>query len=389
MALFFLPGVVLATWVSRTPDIRDLLEASHAQMGLLLMGMSVGSMSGILMSGSLALRFGARRVIAVASAITALSLPVIAAGAGLGSGLLFAAGLGMSGFAMGAGEVAMNVEGAQIEVLSGKPFLPKMHGFFSLGSTIAALAGIAFTHFRVPVPLHLGIVALLGVIVPLAVRHIPAGMESVAPKPTAASGPKERLFTDVRLLLLGAIVLALALGEGAANDWLPLVMVDGHGFAPAFGSFAYAIFAGCMTIGRMSGGPLVSFLGPKRVLLLSALSSSLGLALVIFADNRLVVLLAIIAWGLGSALGFPVAVSAAGATGSDSARRVSLVATIGYLATLAGPPALGLLAEVGGLRRALLLVLGLCLVAAVMSATLRNRTRTADERTDPESAPTQ
>lgn len=388
MALFFLPGAVLATWVSRTPDIRDLLEASHAQMGLLLMGMSVGSMVGILISGALAIRFGARRVIAAASTITALSLPVIAAGAGLGSGLLFSFGLAMSGFAMGAGEVAMNVEGAKVEELGGKPFLPKMHGFFSLGSTITALLGIAFTHHEVPVPVHLGVVALLGLIVPFAVRHIPAGMDSVAPKPTSGTGTKERLFTDVRLLLLGAIVLALALGEGAANDWLPLVMVDGHGFNAALGSFAYAIFAGCMTIGRMAGGPLVSLLGPKYVLLISAMSSSLGLGLVIFSDNRVVVMLAIIAWGLGSALGFPVAVSTAGATGSDSARRVSLVATIGYIATLAGPPALGLLAELNGLRQALILVFGLCILAVAMSSLLRNLVPVASTAPSPETAPT-
>ncbi len=41
------------------------------------------------------------------------------------------------------------------------------------------------------------------------------------------------MWRDRRLLLIGAIVLAMALAEGAANDWLPLLMVDGHGLDAA------------------------------------------------------------------------------------------------------------------------------------------------------------
>ncbi len=38
--LFFLiPGVSLASWVARTPDIRDRLEASTAEMGVILFGL--------------------------------------------------------------------------------------------------------------------------------------------------------------------------------------------------------------------------------------------------------------------------------------------------------------------------------------------------------------
>lgn len=36
---FFIPGLALATWVTRTPAIRDGIEASIAQMGLVLLGL--------------------------------------------------------------------------------------------------------------------------------------------------------------------------------------------------------------------------------------------------------------------------------------------------------------------------------------------------------------
>lgn len=378
MALFFVPGIVLASWVSRTPDIRDAFGASHAQMGLVLMGLSVGSMVGILASGALVARFSTRKVIAVAATLTAVSVPVLALGAGTASPWVFAVGLCLGGLAMGSGEVAMNVEGAEIEILARRPFLPKLHAFFSIGTTVGATLGIAFTYFRVPVEWHLaGIAVVAFVVVPLSVGHIPHGVGLAEPR-TPDSAPRGPLLTDPRLVLIGVIMLALALAEGSANDWLPLVMVDGHGFDPALGSLSYAVFAACMSVGRLFGGPLVSRLGQRGVLLLSSISGAVGLALVIFVDNQLVAGLAVIAWGLGAALGFPVAVSAAGSVGEpgpEAARRVSFVATIGYIAFLAGPPVLGLLGEVGGLRRALILVMVLCIISSVLVEVLRRTSR--------------
>ncbi|WP_375263182.1 hypothetical protein [Palleronia sp.] len=51
------------------------------------------------------------------------------------------------------------------------------------------------------------------------VRAIPLGMDlKVAP-----------LWIDDRLVLIAIIVLAMALAEGAAKDWLPILMVDEYG----------------------------------------------------------------------------------------------------------------------------------------------------------------
>lgn len=370
MALFFLPGLVMASWVSRTPDIRDALEASPGQMGLILMGLSVGSMVGILSSGPLVARFGTRPVLNVTATATAFSVLVIALGAGMPSAWVLALGLGISGLAMGAAEVAMNVEGAEIEALGGKPFLTTLHAFFSIGATVGASIGIAFTHYRVPVGFHIVSIAVLAfVLVPLALPRIPHG--TGRSEPLEPGTARRRSVADTHLVLVGVIILALALAEGAANDWLPLVMVDGHGFDPALGSLSYAIFAACMAVGRLFGGSLVTRLGNRNVLLISALSGALGLALIIFVDNQVVAAAAVIAWGFGAALGFPVAVSEAGSSGPEPARRVALVATVAYVAFLAGPPVLGLVGEAVGLRHALILVLGLCAIAAVVTMLLR------------------
>ena len=77
--------------------------------------------------------------------------------------------------------------------------------------------------------------------------------------------------------------------------------------------------------------------------------------------------MSVILWGLGASLGFPLTISAASDTGPDAPTRVSVVATTGYLAFLVGPPLLGFLGEHYGLRSAMLVVLGLVIIAALVA----------------------
>src|SRR5699024_11893634 len=95
-------------------------------MGLVLFGLSVGSMAGILSSGPLVMRWGTRPVIATGSTLIVVAMPLIAIGAAAGMPLLTAVGLALFGGGMGGGEVAMNVEGADVERLGGMPFLPEI-----------------------------------------------------------------------------------------------------------------------------------------------------------------------------------------------------------------------------------------------------------------------
>ena len=373
-ALFFLPGLSMSSWVTRTPAVRDLLEASTAEMGLVLFGLSMGSMLGILSSGPLVMRLGARPVVIFGSFLIVLAMPTIALGAVAGLPLLTAAGLFLFGGGMGSGEVAMNVEGADVEALGKRPFLPALHGCFSLGTVIGAGLGILANAVSFSVVAHLVLTGALGAaLLAWALPAVPPGTGQVTAQERAeqAATPGPALWKDSRLILIGCIVLAMALAEGTANDWLPLVMVDGHGLDATLGSAVYAIFAASMTVGRFAGGPIVARVGRSRVLMVSALFAAAGLALVAYVDHQAVAVAAVVLWGLGASLGFPLALSAAGDSGPNPAARVALASIIGYLAFLVGPPLLGFLGEAVGLRGALIVPLGVVLIAAVLAPATR------------------
>jgi fucose permease len=379
--IFALPGITISSWVTRTPDIRDLLGASTAVMGLVLAGLSVGSMIGILLSGSVVARFGTRPVIFTGLVFVSLGAALIATGSMLESEWLVAAGLASFGFGMGGSEVAINVEGAAVEGLLGKSTMPIFHGFYSLGTAVGAAIGLAFAAFRVPVALHLVIVAVAVLAALIAgIRYVPktAPGKEKQPQETKTS-TADAPWRDPRLLLIGFIVLALAMAEGTANDWLPLIMVDGHGLPAALGSAVFVIFAIAMTVGRFIGGYIVDRFGTASTLAASAFVGVLGTLLVSAVNNQPVAIAAVALWGLGASLGFPVALSAAGQSGPNPARRVALAATLGYVAFLVGPPLLGFVGEEIGLRGALLIVVGLIVCAGFASLTVGRLTRQEEQ----------
>lgn len=378
---FFLNGIAMSSWVTRTPDIRDHLGVSTAQMGLVLFGLSVGSMAGILCSGRFVSRFGTRPVTALATLLVVASVAVIGVGSALASAPLVTAGLCVFGAGIGSGEVAINVDGADVERITGTPVLPTLHGCFSLGTVVGGLAGMAATAASFPAHWHLAAVAVVAAaIFAYAIGAVPAriGIRAAPPASEGAQPSRPQVWRDRRLLLIGAIVLAMALAEGAANDWLPLLMVDGHGLDAAAGSLVYVGFAAAMTLGRFSGTFFLNRYGRAAVVRASAISGAVGLSLVIFSDSAAVAAAAVLFWGLGASLGFPVALSAAGDSGPDETARVSLVATIGYVAFLVGPPALGFLGDHYGLRPAMVVVLAFVATAIFMAPAAGPRTRVPD-----------
>lgn len=365
---FFLPGLLMASWATRTPAIRDILSVSTAEMGAVLFGLSIGSMSGILCSAWLVKRFGTRKVIRTTMTCAVTGMVILSVALWCASPLIFALGLAVFGASFGAAEVAINVEGAAVERELNKTVLPMMHGFYSFGTLVGAGVGMALTALSVPANIHIILAAAVAIApIFIAIRAIPDGTGKNASEDAHLQEKGLPFYRDIQLLLIGVVVLAMAFAEGSANDWLPLLMVDGHGFSPTSGSLIYAGFTLGMTVGRFTGGWFIDRYSRVTVVRASALMGALGIGLIIFVDSDWVAGVSVTLWGLGASLGFPLTISAASDTGPDAPTRVSVVATTGYLAFLVGPPLLGYLGEHYGLRSAMMVVLALVILAALVA----------------------
>lgn len=378
--LFVLVGMCTSTWVTRTPALRDALQASTEQMGLVLFGFSVGAMLGIVSATALTERLQARRTIVLGMVANLAGLAVLATGAGLGSVPVTVAGFVLFGVGMGWCDIAMNVECGALEKTLARPLMTALHGCFSLGALLGALVGALMAWWQVAVLWHLlGVAALAAVLTGPLVRRVrnvsaqtPATVSTDSTSDTgAAGGWVLGALKDRRVLLVGLFALGMALAEGAAYDWLPLLMVDGYGFAATQGTLIYLLFTLGMAVGRFSGHALLQRFARTALMRASALSVACGLVLVVFAHQPWLGAVAVVFWGVGAALGFPLALSAAAEGDGHSARRVGAVATLGYVAILVGPPLLGFIGEHHGLRMAMLPVLAMVGMALLVTAGLR------------------
>src|SRR5690606_39632814 len=61
------------------------------------------------------------------------------------------------------------------------------------------------------------------------------------------------IWKDPSTLMIGVIVMGMAFAEGSANDWLSLVMVEGHGVDKPTGALVFGIFVTSLIVGRLAG----------------------------------------------------------------------------------------------------------------------------------------
>lgn len=382
LVMFLVAGIVIASWVSRLPAVRDSLGIRVDQVGILLLAMAIGSIVGLTFSSHIIARLGARRTMVGGYLVIAAGIAITGVGASISSFALTFGGLVFTGVAMGISDVSINVSGAANERTLRKSIMPIFHAFFSFGTMIGAALGVLAEAAGVPIVIHLGAIALLSAASTLAVRfaqseHViePGGEPVPHDDHSKTWRGRLSLWRDPRTLLIGVLVLAAAFAEGSANDWVAIAMVDSHGATNATGAFVFGIFVTAMTVGRLGGVYVLDRFGRVVVLRASFLLAAVGLVVFIFVPDPVIAAAGVVAWGLGSALGFPVGMSAAADDPKTAAARVSAVATIGYFAFLVGPPLIGYLGQQVGLLSALLVVLGLCAIGAIVAGAAREPSR--------------
>ena len=266
-----------------------------------------------------------------------------------------AAGLFVYGVGTGIWDVAMNVEGAEVERGLGRSVMPRFHAGFSLGTILGAGIGVAVTALGAA---DARSTSACSVASARSSRSAgPAAFLPAVEEHPAADVRRGSAWLEPRTLAVGLMVLCFAVAEGSANDWLSLALIDGYdvdalgrrhrlrGLRDRDDPGPAGRDRSCSTgsAGRPSCGARRP---PPRP----------GIVLVVVGDHVVLVGLGILVWGLGASLGFPVGMSAAADDPARAAARVSVVSTIGYGAFLAGPPLLGALGDRVGTLESLLAV---------------------------------
>ncbi|MEP6817424.1 MAG: MFS transporter, partial [Marmoricola sp.] len=158
---FLLNGFAFASWVSRIPETRDSLGLDNSGLGLLLLCLAGGSLLALPSSGALVARFGAAGVVRFGTLADALGLVAITLGVtALGSVWVTGVGLFCYGVGTGVWDVAMNVEGADVERRLRRTIMPRFHAAFSLGTVLGAGVGALIELLEIGMSWHLSLVGV-------------------------------------------------------------------------------------------------------------------------------------------------------------------------------------------------------------------------------------
>jgi predicted MFS family arabinose efflux permease len=363
--LFAALGLMAGAWGAHVPSVKAAYGLDEGLLALALFALAAGAVASLFVAGRLIGRLGTRR----ASLGTGVLMALLLASALLWPSLpVLLAALAVLGMAMSVHDVAINAEGTALERLGGQPLMGQLHAMFSVGAMAGALGAGAMLRLAWPPALQL---ALVGGVLALVIGVACAGMLDAHPAALAGAGERRFVWPRGPLLLIGLLILAGLLAEGAMYDWSVLYLQQARGLPQDVAALGYAAFAGAMAVGRFACDRLRARFGDRALLAGGAWLGTAALALALSSPHPAACVVGFAFAGLGLAPVVPLLYTAASrAPGSTSAAAIAAASSIGYSGMVIGPPLIGAIAEVSSLGAALWVVVAAIALLALGASRL-------------------
>ena len=358
---FFVACALFATWGVHVPSVKIHYGLGEASLAMAMMAMGIGSVVALLYAGKVLARHTPRTVMPVLALVCTGAIGSLLAPSSFALllGLMLAYGIAAALF-----DVGINDEATMIERESGRPLMSGFHGMFSLGGMAGAAAWSLLATAGVTPLQH-----LVGAAAVLAVLALVASVFMLRDERDPGAGGAPLSIPRGALLLLGLLAATGLVAEGAMYDWSVLYLRQELDASAGTAGLAYASFSGAMAAGRFCGDWVRARTAPVTLLRASGALGAAGMALALAAQQPWMALAGFALVGLGFANVVPVLFSAAGQLpGIAPAHGIAAVAALGYFGMMAGPPAIGFIAQESSLSAGLLLVV---VFAAVVAAFAR------------------
>jgi len=356
---FFVNGVIIATIASRLLRIQDLYGLNDKQLGFLLLTMSIGAFIGMPITGWLIHKYKSHTVTGLTGWLLPIAfilipwMPVW--------GLLFIPFF-IVGVTNGIMDVGMNAQAVEVEKIWQRSIMTFFHALFSVGMLVGAGIGNLCVSYDVePFDHFLGVGIFAVVLLSMTSAYLL--------KDESTSQEDEVLFALPKgaLIGLGFIAFCCMLGEGAMADWSSIYMeriVEASKSLQVAGLIA---FTGMMALARFVGDTGRERYGDKKMMVLGAITSLIGIVLIITLLHPWLVILGFGLVGLGLANIVPIVYSLAGNfPGIAPGVGIAMATTIGYMGFMVGPPLIGFISDAVDLQFALSILSGLFLVMAIL-----------------------
>jgi MFS family permease len=344
--VYFCMGLCFSSWASRIPDIKTALHLNDALFGSILFAMPVGQFLMMSFSGKLVTRFGSRKVLLFALPLYTICLSNIGL---VKEGWQLAIALFLFGLAGNLCNISINTQGVTAERLYERPIMASFHGGWSLAGFTGALIGLVMINLKVAPYWHfLTVILIVWTIVWINHPFLVKGKSGLN-----KDEPKRKFFSkpDGILLQLGIIGFCSMASEGAMFDWSGVYFKDVVKAPSSLVILGYTSFMIMMAAGRFVADYMISKIGRKKLLQICGIMISTGLFISVLFPFLIPCTLAFMLVGLGVSSIVPTVYSAAGRHSKVPAGiALATVASVSFLGFLMGPPLIGYISEIAGLR---------------------------------------
>ena len=365
---FFIYSFCLGVFFPRIGDLQNQMGIGETTLGLTLLGPPIGVQISLLFADKIFSLLGFRLVMCLGVPILGLALVFSSL---TFNPFIFSLSLMLGGFAIGILEVAVNLEADRIEYKISKKIMNRSHSFWSLGFFCSGLTGALFSQMKVSPFINFSLSLFLGTFLTILFcsKYKPADE-----RPN--SSVNSSLFVKPTKAVMALVVLTFSpmLLESASIDWSVIYMRDIFFTPPFINGMAIVMVALTQFSVRYYADQYVEIYGSEKISKISVITMLIGVVSVCFSNSPYLSLLGFAFIGGGSAVIFPLAMSAAAQkTDRSAAINVASLAQISFLVFLLAPPILGYIAENFGIRISFGIGLPLVIVSWFFISSLKSK----------------
>lgn len=360
---FFIAGFVFASWASRIPDIKNHLHLSDAGLGSLLLSLPAGLITGLPLAGFLVSRYGSKKVMIAAAALYPCMLLLLGLAAATWQ---LSVALFLFGFCGNLLNISINTQAIGVEAAYGRSIMASFHGLWSLAGFTGAALSTGMIALRLsPFQHFCFIVTAAALLITAAYKYaLPADRNST--KQTFFAKP------DKAILKLGLIAFGSLVCEGTMFDWSGVYFDKVLHVTGSLRTVGYIAFMGSMATGRFIADLLATKFGVKRMLQISGVLVTTGLLTAVIFPFILAATSGFLLVGLGVSSVVPLTYGLAGkSTAMAPGAALAALSTIGFFGFLLGPPLIGFIAQVAGLRWSFTLISIIGFSTAVLATKIK------------------
>ena len=342
-------GIVMAVLGSVLPSVIHKFELSLVNAGSLFLLMSMGMLAGSLVFGPVVDRYGYKGLLVVCTFLIFVAIEGIALAPSISFLRLSLLLAGLAGGALNGGANALVADISEESRGAGLSFLGIFFGIgafsvpFILGSLLGSFSYellIALVGFMVLIPL----IFLISI-------SFPSPKHSQGFPIAEAKG----LLRETTLLLFGLMLFIQSGLEMVISGWTATYLTEVQNLDHQKAVFLLSLYWLALMTGRFIVGSLVIESRKQRVLYISLFISIVGTATMVVAHSPGIAVAGLVLTGLGFAAVFPLVLAFVG----DAWSRLSGTAfSLVFVMALGGgtlyPWLTGIIAEVAGLRAALM-----------------------------------